>query len=211
MKLNLAKSLLEDKDIESESARLSYLSLVTENLRSNSKKITRNSLWMIISVMLYVLILIKEPSLKKISILFVTIEDNLLLLNLIPVFFAFVYFQNITLWNNNINLYHLFEKLSTKSFDLGITSDTKNIIKPFSLTHHVINYQFNNKKILGLFKIPTVLALLTVMFFPVFLIIFSVYIIAIQNSPTFIPIVCGILTSIIGVSSIIQALSTDKN
>jgi hypothetical protein len=139
------KGVNEDQNIESESASLTYLNLVTENLRSNNKKITRNSFWMVLSVLLYILILNEEESLKNISILFMSIENNVLLLNLIPVFFAFLFFQNVALWNNNINLYHLFETLSSKIFKLGIISDTKNVIKPFSFTHHVIYYQFNNK------------------------------------------------------------------
>lgn len=211
MNTDFAKTLLKDGEIESESAKLNYLDLVTENLRSNKKKITRNSFWMVLSVLLHVLVINEETSLKKISILFVSIENSVLLLNLIPVFFAFIFFQNIALWNNNINLFHIFEKLSSEVYNLGLTSDTKNVIKPFSLTDHVINYQFNNKRILNLFKFPTVIVLIVIMLFPILFVMYSVYIIAILNTPTFIPITCAILTSIIGFSAIFQALSTYKD
>ena len=211
MGLEVAKSLLEDREIDSEAAKLSYLNLVTENLRSNNKKITRNSFWMVLSTLLYLMILVEEPSLKKISILFVTIDNSVLLLNLIPIFFAFVFFQNVTLWNNNINLYGLFEKLSKQLFNLGLTSDTHNILKPFSLTHHVLNYQYENKRIKGIFKLPLTIILLVITFFPILFVVFGIYQIAIMNPPTFIPITCGILSGFIGFSAILQAKSVYKN
>lgn len=208
--MDIMKKINEDQELEDESVISSYFNLVTENIKENNKKITRNSFWLVLSFLLYVLIQDYEASLESISIQFVTLKNNLLLLNLIPVFFSFIFFQNITLWNNNINLIPIFEKLSTKLFKLGMLSDTKNIIKPFSFLHHVINYQYNSKKVKKIFKLPLTLVFVVIMFFPVLFEIYTIYQIAVNNYPTFISITCGILTGVLCLSTIIQALNSHK-
>ncbi|GAL66477.1 hypothetical protein [Jejuia pallidilutea] len=205
------KANTEDQNIESESAKSNYLGIVIDNLRAN-KKIARNSFWMLLSVLLYVVIIFDKESISDIGILFAKINNNLLLINFIPVFFSFIFLQNMALWNNNINLTLIFKKLTKDLFKLGVISDTYDVIEPFSLTHHVINYQFNNKKISSLFKLPSLIMLVVVMITPVLFIVFSiVQIIRINdNILSFIPLSSAIITGILGISAILQALSTFK-
>ncbi len=200
----------QDGEIKNESFLLSYFTLVTDNIRINSKKITRNSFWLITSFLLYVLIKAYDPSLGDITVQFVTIQNNQLLLNLIPVFFSFLFFQNITLWNHNINLLNIFDNLSVKIFSLGTLSDTKNIVRPFSILHHVLNYQYENKKVWGIFKLPLTVVFILIMFFPVVFEIYCVYEITTNNYPSFIPIACGILTGALILATIIQAKNVSK-
>ncbi|WP_338358586.1 hypothetical protein [Yeosuana marina] len=209
--IDVNKFLYEDRAIEDDNVKLNYLNSITENLRVNNKKIARNSFWMVLSSLLYVLILFEEPSVKNISILFVTIENNLLLINLIPVFFSFIFFQNVALWNNNINLQRIFENLSQELYKLGTLSDTKDVIKPFLLTNHVINYQYNNKRIKAIFKLPITIVLLLVVLPPIPMMIYSIYKITMMNTPALIPIVCGILVGIICFSSIVQLFNPYKH
>ncbi len=209
--IDVMKGINEDQTIESESAKLNYLDLVTENLRANNKKIARNSFWMLLSILLYILILREEESIKDIQIFFVTINDNILLLNLIPVFFAFVFLQNMALWNNNINLTQIFDDLAIDLYRLGLLTDTKNIIRPFTLMLHVSNYQLNNKRIFGLFKFPSFVMFVAVMVIPIFFIYFSIWrVIDFDAELSLIPFSCSMLTGALGISSVLQAFSTYK-
>ncbi|TCK67565.1 hypothetical protein DFQ05_1343 [Winogradskyella wandonensis] len=203
----LEKELRIDEELQDDSVITTYLNLVSENIKSNNKKITRNSFWLVLSFLFYILIKDYEDSLETISIQFVTLKNNLLLLNLIPVFFSFLFFQNIALWNNNINLISLFDKLSSRLFKLPVLSDTKNVIKPFSFLHHVVNYQYKNKRVNEILKIPLTIVFLTVIIFPLLFQVYAIYQIAINNYPTFVSISCAVLTSILLLSSIIQAVS----
>lgn len=199
-----------DQVIENESYLLSYHNLITENIRSNIRQITRNSFLLIVSVVLYFLIYENADTISNISILFVKIEDNNLLLNLIPIFFSFIYFKNITLWNNNINLGLIFENISRKIYNLSFNTDTVNIIRPFSFIQHISNYQFNNKKIPNLFKLPLTAAFTILLLFPVVFNIIAIVLIAKNNYPTFIAYFSGILVSVITLATIIQALNSKK-
>lgn len=208
---NIFNKMKIDKEIEDDSVLSTYLSLVTENLRVNYRKITRNSFWLILSLLLYIMILDNNPVVEKISILFVEINDSILLLNLIPVFFSFIYFQNIALWNNNENLIFIFNRISTKLLKLGIGSDTKTVIRPFSFILHVTKYQFDNKKISRLWRIPITVVFIIISLFPIVFEFYSIYHIAIKNFPTFFPIACGIVTGIICFTTIIQLLYSGKS
>lgn len=201
----------EDKEIEDKSTLISYFNLVTENLRENNKKITRNSFWLILSVLLYVLILFNNEAISEIKILFTSIKDNNLLLNVIPVFFSFIYFQNTAIWNHNMNLWHLFKKLSNKLFLIGYKTDTSHIIRPFSLIQHFSYYQLSNKKIKGLFKLPTTLSFIVFSLFPLGFEIYSVYNIAKNNYPNFIPITCATLVILLFYLTIVQFINHSKN
>ncbi len=138
----------EDKEIDNENYLLSYHTLITENIRNNNKKITRNSLGMVIVITVYFLLFFEGPSALNFESYF-GIQDPGILFNFLPVIFSFLYLQNITLWNNNINLIPLFESSSRKMFNLGELTDTVNVIKPFSLLYHILNYQYENEKVNG--------------------------------------------------------------
>jgi hypothetical protein len=204
-------SINNDQEIENESYLLHYHNLLTENIRINNRQITRNSYLLVLSISLYFFIFFNESYISDISILFFKINDNTLLLNFIPIVFAFVYLRNITLWNNNINLIPLFESNSRKLFGLSLFTDTVNIIKPFSFLHHILNYQYENKKVKWIFKLPLSLTFLIFMLFPIFFNIFSIVIIAINNPPSIVSYFCAILIGIITLATIVQAFNSHKN
>ncbi len=208
--LNNIEKTKYDQEIENESYLLSYHNLITENIRNNNRQITRNSFFLIVSVVLYFLIYTNADAISNVSILFVKIEDNNLLLNLIPIFFSFIYLKNITLWNNNINLNFIFGQISRKIYNLSLSTDTVNIIRPFSLIQHISNYQFDNKKIPKLFKLPLTIAFAILLFFPIVFNIIAIVLIAKNNYPTFIAYFCGIIVSVITLATIIQALNSHK-
>lgn len=207
---NVEEKLYNDQEIENESYLLSYHNLITENIRNNNRQITRNSFFLIVSVVLYFLIYTNAVAISDVSILFVKIEDNNLLLNLIPIFFSFVYLKNITLWNNNINLIPIFERNSRKIYNLSFYTDTVNIIKPFTLLHHILNYQYENKKVMKLLKVPLLITFFIFLFFPIIFDIISIILIAKNNTPSFIAYFCGILVGVITLVTIIQAKNSHK-
>ena len=170
----------EDKEIDNENYLLSYHTLITENIRNNNKKITRNSLGMVIVITVYFLLFFEGPSALNFESYF-GIQDPGILFNFLPVIFSFLYLQNITLWNNNINLIPLFESSSKKMFNLGELTDTVNVIKPFSLLHHILNYQYENKKVNGILKIPAGIAFLIILFSPIILDIIFLVLIMLNN------------------------------
>tara|TARA_R110001583_G_scaffold3459_3_gene22069 strand:- start:322 stop:984 length:663 start_codon:yes stop_codon:yes gene_type:complete len=208
--INNIEKTKHDQEIENESYLLNYHNLITENIRNNTKQITRNSFLLTISIVLYFLIYTNAKAISSISILFVKIEDNNLLLNLIPIFFSFVYLKNITLWNNNINLNFIFAQISRKIYNLSFNTDTVNIIRPFSLIQHISNFQFNNKKIPKLLKLPLTLAFAVLLFFPIIFNLIAIFLIAKNNYPTFIAYFCGIVVGVLTLATIIQALNTSK-
>ena len=173
---DLINKINQDQDID-ESQLTYYHGLITENLRSNNNKITRNSYILIISISLYFFILFDKTNISNISLSFFKIQDDTLLLNFIPIVFAFVYLRNITLWNNNINLNSLFDSTSRKIFNLSLFTDTVNIIKPFSFLHHIINYQYSNQKVKWFLKIPLALLFLILLFGPLVFNVISIYVI----------------------------------
>lgn len=208
--LKALEDMKKDQDIESESRLLHYHNLLTENIRNNNRQITRNSYIAILSIALYFFIFFNESTVSDISILFFKINDNTLLLNFIPIVFAFLYLRNITLWNNNINLIPLFESTSRKLFNLSTFTDTVNVIKPFSFLHHVLNYQYENTKVKWVFKFPLTLTFAIFMFFPIGFNVFSIVIIAIKNEPSFVAYFCGILIGILSLATIVQARNSHK-
>ncbi|TVZ47464.1 hypothetical protein [Olleya sp. Hel_I_94] len=203
-------SLNTDKGEVEHSNLIYYHTLLTENLRSNNKQITRNSYLLIIALTLYFFIFFNKSSVSEIKVLFFEIKDTTLLLNFIPIVFSFVYLRNITLWNNNINLISIFEAVSNKIFDLGLFTDTVNIIKPFSFLHHIINYQYENKKIKGIFKLPLSISFFVLVFSPIVFNVFSIYIISQYNSPSILAYLCGVLIGVFTLVTIIQAFNTNK-
>ncbi|QYA25149.1 hypothetical protein G3I01_06360 [Gramella sp. MT6] len=207
---NIIPNYKEDKEINNENYLLSYHSLITENIRSNNKKITRNSLGMIIVLTVYFLLFFKGPDALNFESYF-GIQDPGIIFNFLPVVFSFLYLQNITIWNNNINLIPLFENLSKKMFNLGEMTDTVNVIKPFSLLHHILNYQYENKRVIGILKIPTGIAFLIILFSPIILDIIFLILLLYNNYLEIIPVVCFSILLILTITTVVQALNSHKN
>lgn len=199
------------KDIKDKGTLSNYFSLVTENIRENNKKLSRNSFWMILSILLYFLIFIKSSAITDIKLLFTTVTDHNFLLNVIPVFFSFLYFKNVALWNHNMNLNQVFDKLSIELYGLGYKTDTTHIIKPFSMAQHIFYYQLSNKKVKSLIRTPITLVIIVFYLFPIVFILFSIYEIAMNNESKIIPIICVVLIIINAYSAIVQLFNPYKN
>src|SRR5690606_27458470 len=114
----------------------------------------------------------EESIFDSINLIFGNIADKTVLFYFLPVVFSFLYLQNITLWNNNINLIPIFEKLSRKMFKLGQLTDTVNVIKPFSFFHHLLDYQYENKINIFL-KWPSLIVFSAILFGPILFNLFS--------------------------------------
>ncbi|MFD2589024.1 hypothetical protein ACFSQJ_19015 [Croceitalea marina] len=196
----------DDKEIEELDTPTiqSYLNLVTENLRSNIKKVNRNSFLLILSVILYFLIITENPDAKKVEILFLEINDTKILLSIIPVFFSFVFFQNIALWINSTNLNSLFERLVQKLFELGIFTNTSYKLLPFSLLVDLSKYQFVNKKIHWILKMPIWLILIALLLFPIFFEGYAIFNIIKSKNYNFLSITCALLTLVFFLVTIIH-------
>jgi len=200
----------EDKEIKNENYLMSYHSLITENIRVNNKKITQNSLGMIIVITIYFILFFEGSGVLNLESYF-GIKDSGILFNFLPVIFSFLYLQNITLWNNNINLIPVFETLSRKMFNLGATTDTVNVIKPFSLLHHILNYQYENEKVNGFLKVPAGIVFLVILFSPVILDLFFLVLICLNNALEVIPVICFIIVFTLTITTIVQALNSHKD
>ena len=207
---NILEIFKEDQEINNENYLVTYHSLITENIRSNNKKITQNSLGMVIVVTIFFLVFLEGSEVLNLESFF-GIKDPTVILNFLPVIFSFLYLQNITLWNNNINLIPLFETISRKIFNLGATTDTQNIIKPFSLLHHILNYQYENEKVNGLLKIPAGIAFFTILFSPIILDVFFLSQIFLNNDIEVIPVICFFIIFILTITTIVQALNSHKS
>ncbi|MDT0651310.1 hypothetical protein [Autumnicola edwardsiae] len=205
----ILKGFTEDQEIDNENYLINYHSLITENIRLNNRKITRNSFWMITLLTIYFLVFLEGAEVLNIESVG-GIKDPKILLNFLPVIFSFLYLQNITLWNNNINLIPLFEKVSRKMFSLGACTDTVNIIKPFSLLHHILNYQYENKKVNKILKIPVGIAFYAILFLPIVLDIFFLVLIYNNNNMGVIPAVCFLIVTLLTITTIVQALNSHK-
>lgn len=200
----------EDQEVENENYLINYQNLVTENIRSNNKKISRNSFLMVLCVALYLLLFFEESIFESINLIFGSIADQTVLFYFLPVVFSFLYLQNITLWNNNINLIPLFEKLSRKMFKLGQITDTVNVIKPFSFFHHLLNYQYENKKINFFFKWPSLVLFVAILFGPILFNLFSVVYMLIRNHYSAVSIICLVAVVLLSTVSVVQAFNSHK-
>ena len=193
----------EDQEIQSESSKQNYLSLITENIRSNNRAIQRNSLILVVSVAVYFLVL--WDYIMEVNVLSFQLTDKNILLNGIAVLFSYLYMANIIRWYNNIDLRIKFDKLATDLFQLGTTSRTINAIRPFSILFHGLDYQTEKKDLKIWMKWPGIFLQTCVIFGPI---IFNIYLfINIFRLNTFNPIacVCGLLTFLITVNTIIYA------
>ncbi|UJH90109.1 hypothetical protein LZ575_14460 [Antarcticibacterium sp. 1MA-6-2] len=70
----------EDQEINNENYLINYHSLITENIRSNNKKITQNSLGMITVVTIYFLVLLEGSEVLNLESFF-GIKDSSVISN----------------------------------------------------------------------------------------------------------------------------------
>ncbi len=129
----------------------------------------------------------------------------------LPVVFSFLYLQNITLWNNNINLIPLFENLSRKMFKLGQITDTVNVIIHFSFFHHFLDYQYENKKTNNFLKWPSLVVFIAILFGPILFNLFSVVYMLITNHYSAVSVICLIAVVLLSIVSVVQAFNSHKS
>jgi hypothetical protein len=55
----ILKGFKEDQEIDNDNYLINYHSLITENIRFNNRKITRNSFWMVTLLTIYFLIFLE--------------------------------------------------------------------------------------------------------------------------------------------------------
>ena len=193
----------EDQEIQSESSKQNYLSLITENIRSNNRAIQRNSLILVVSVAVYFLVL--WDYIMEVDVLSFRLTDKNILLNGIAVLFSYLYMANIIRWYNNIDLRIKFDKLAKDLYKIGSISDTLNAIRPFSILFHGLDYQTEKKDLKRWMKWPGIFLQTCVIFGPI---IFNIYLIINVfrlNTFNLIACVCGLLTFLITVNTIIYA------
>ncbi|MAO41927.1 MULTISPECIES: hypothetical protein [Leeuwenhoekiella] len=193
----------EDQEIQSESSKQNYLSLITENIRSNNRAIQRNSLILVVSVAVYFLVL--WDYIMEVNVLSFQLTDKNILLNGIAVLFSYLYMANIIRWYNNIDLRIKFDKLAKDLYKIGSISDTLNAIRPFSILFHGLDYQTEKKDLKRWMKWPGIFLQTCVIFGPI---IFNIYLIINVfrlNTFNLIACVCGLLTFLITVNTIIYA------
>jgi len=192
-----------DGEIEDNIDISNYLNLVTANIRENNRKLSRNSFWLILAIIIYLLIKTNSNVISEIEILFTTIKDNVVLLNFIPVFFAFIYFYNVSLWNNNMNLWFKFQNLSKKLFKLNDKTDSSYVIRPFSIIQNLFYYQLSNPNIKSVIKIPTTLIVIIYALTPLLFELYSIYEISVNNTANIISITCIVLLVILTYTTIV--------
>ena len=195
--------LKEDQPIESESSKQNYLNLITENIRINSRAIQRNSFFLVVSLTIYFLVL--WDYIKEVNVVSFHLTDKNILLNGIAVLFSFLYMANIIRWYNNNDLRIKFDELAKDLYKIGSISETLNAIRPFSILFHGLDYQTEKKDIKSWMKWPGTILQAFVLFGPI---LFDVYLsvnIFILNTFNPIAFICGLLTSLITVNTIIYA------
>ena len=193
----------EDQEVESESSKQNYLNLITENIRSNNRAIQRNSFVLVLSIAIYTLVLLDY--INEVNVLSFQLTDRYILLNGIAVLFSYLYMVNIIRWYNNIDLRIKFDELAKDLYKIGSISDTLNAIRPFSILFHGLDYQTEKKNLKRWMKWPGTILQSFVILGPI---CFDVYLLVnIFRLNTFNPIacVCGLLTFLITVNTIIYA------
>lgn len=205
------KGLTEDKDINDSSIVLNYLNILAENLRRNYSKLNRNSFLLIISAVGYILILTENESIGRISILFLEFRDIKILINLIPVFFSYLLLNNIAIWINCTSLNDKLKELSKKAFQFGILSESVNLIRPFSILHDLIDYQYNNKRVPWIYKVPLTIGFIILFFAPIAFVGFTLFIIIRDNYLNIMSVSCFSLTLIFFVSSLVRVIISSKS
>lgn len=199
----------EDKDILDDAVLSNYLSILFENLRENIKKVTRNSFWLMLSLVLYFLLELRV--IKSVNLGFVEIMDYKILLNCIPVFFSFLYFQNSAMWNHNIKLSEQIDKRAVKLFNLGFKSNTIITLKPFSLITHFTHYHIFNKNSNKFYKNIIVIIFVLFSIFPIIFEIYTVYQIIIKSYIGLLSILSVFIIILLGVLTSVQFINAKNN
>ncbi|MFD2827103.1 hypothetical protein ACFSYG_11510 [Leeuwenhoekiella polynyae] len=193
----------EDKEIDSESSKQNYLNLLTENIRSNNRAIQRNSLVLVSSLAIYTLVLLGY--INEVNVLSFQLTDKNILLNGIAVLFSYLYMANIIRWYNNIDLRIKFDELAKDLYKIGSISDTLNAIRPFSILFHGLDYQTEKKDLKRWMKWPGTILQSFVILGPIIFDVYFIVNIVRLNTFNFIACLCGLLTFLITVNTIIYA------
>ncbi|RXG24259.1 hypothetical protein [Leeuwenhoekiella aequorea] len=193
----------KDQEIESESSKQNYLNLITENIRSNNRAIQRNSFVLVVSVVIYFLVL--WDYIKKVNILSFQLTDKYKLLNGIAVLFSYLYMANIIRWYNNNDLRIKFDQLAKDLYKIGSLSETLNAIRPFSILFHGLDYQTEKKDLKKWMKWSGTALQAIVLFGPICFDVYLLINIFRLNTFNLIACVCGLLTFLITVNTIIYA------
>lgn len=193
----------EDQEIESESSKQNYLNLLTENIRSNNRAIQRNSFVLVVSVVIYFLVL--WDYIKKVNILSFQLTDKYILLNGIAVLFSYLYMANIIRWYNNNDLRIKFDQLAKDLYKIGSISETLNAIRPFSILFHGLDYQTEKKDLKKWMKWSGIALQAIVLFGPISFDVYLLVNIFKLNTFNLVAGVCGLLTFLITVNTIIYA------
>lgn len=192
-----------DGEIESESSKQNYLIMVTENIRLNNKAIQRNSFVLILSLTIYFLII--NGIINELNIFSVRINEKAILLNGISVLFSYLYMVNIIRWYSNIDLRFKFDELARGLYKIGVTSNTLKMLSPFSIMLHSLDYQTEKKELRSWMKWPGTILQGIVLFGPILIEVYLIYNIFRLNTFNAIPIICGVLTILITINTIIYA------
>jgi len=90
-------------------------------------------------------------------------------------------------------------------FKLGQITDTVNVIKPFSFFHHLLDYQYENKKINNFLKWPSLVIFIAVLFGPILFNLFPALYMLIRNNYSAVSIICLIAVVLLSIVSVVQA------
>lgn len=193
-----------DEEIESESSKQNYLILVTENIRLNNKAIQRNSFLLILSLTIY--FLIANGIVNELNLFTIRIDEKSILLNGIAVLFSYLYMVNIIRWYSNIDLRFKFDELARELYKIGTASNTLKMVSPFSIMLHSLDYQTEKKDLQSWMKWPGTILQGIVLFGPIVIEVYLIYNIFRLNTFNIISIICGFLTILITISTLIYAI-----
>jgi len=154
--LESLKNPEQDGKVSDSSLKVTYLTIVIENIRNNNQAIRRNSSLLVLALSIYFLLL--YDVIEKLNASVIEISDKSILLNAITVFFSYLYLVNVVRWYHNIELRIKFDEMSRELFNLGILSNTTKIIKPFNILFHTLDFQSEKNDLSIWFRLPSLTA-----------------------------------------------------
>jgi len=201
--LESLKNPEQDGKVSDSSLKVTYLTIVIENIRNNNQAIRRNSSLLVLALSIYFLLL--YDVIGKLNASVIEISDKSILLNGITVFFSYLYLVNVVRWYHNIELRIKFDEMSRELFNLGILSNTTKIIKPFNILFHTLDFQSEKNDLSIWFRLPSLTAQALVLFGPAIIQCYFIYNLFALNTPDFFSIVAIILTLLLFSITIIYA------
>lgn len=177
-----------DKDLEIDdvSVASNYLNFLTENIKENNRKLTRNSFGIVLSFTAYMLIYLNLGIGETIDFIFIEIKNRDILLNFIPICFAFFFCKNIAILMNIELLKPKFDLLCHKVYKIGKYSKTSNFIKPFLFYDHILTFITLNNKLSKIIKYPIRLVLIIVLVLPIVFQVWTIFVIFSSSDLNFI-------------------------